>query len=194
MQTVGALDHASYNEPGAYSYEQLMLLIRRLGLGTPVVEQQFRRMVFNVVARNQDDHVKNVAFLMDREGAWSLAPAYDVIWAWKPGNPWLDCHQMSINGKRDRLHRRRPARDRRGGGPAARSRRGDPRGGRRGRRGLAGNRRGSRGRRAHLRADRPLAPPDAAGTLISRQRRRQQTSTRSARPLPAARSSRPARA
>jgi len=58
-------------------------------------------MVFNVVARNQDDHVKNIAFLMDREGAWSLAPAYDVIWAWKPGNLWLDSHQMSINGKRD---------------------------------------------------------------------------------------------
>lgn len=100
MQTVGALEHVSYNEPGTYSYEQLLLLIRRLGLGTPVVEQQFRRMVFNVVARNQDDHVKNVAFLMDRQGAWSLAPAYDVSWAWKPGNPWLDSHQMSINGKR----------------------------------------------------------------------------------------------
>ena len=101
MQTVGALEHVSYNEPGTYSYEQVLLLIRRLGLGTPVVEQQFRRMVFNVVARNQDDHVKNVAFLMDRDGAWALAPAYDVIWAWKPGNPWLDSHQMSINGKRD---------------------------------------------------------------------------------------------
>jgi serine/threonine-protein kinase HipA len=101
MQTVGALEHVSYNEPGTYSYEQILLLIRRLGLGTPVVEQQFRRMVFNVLARNQDDHVKNIAFLMDREGMWSLAPAYDVIWAWKPGNPWLDSHQMSINGKRD---------------------------------------------------------------------------------------------
>jgi serine/threonine-protein kinase HipA len=101
MQTVAALEHVSYNEPGTYSYEQVLLLIRRLGLGTPVVEQQFRRMVFNVVARNQDDHVKNIAFLMDREGAWSLAPAYDVIWAWKPGNLWLDRHQMSINGKRD---------------------------------------------------------------------------------------------
>jgi serine/threonine-protein kinase HipA len=100
MQTVGALEHVSYNEPGTYSYEQVLLLIRRLGLGTRVVEQQFRRMVFNVVARNQDDHVKNIAFLMDRRGAWSLAPAYDVIWAWKPGNLWLDSHQMSINGKR----------------------------------------------------------------------------------------------
>ncbi|MGH2831547.1 MAG: type II toxin-antitoxin system HipA family toxin [Solirubrobacteraceae bacterium] len=101
MQTVGALEHISYNEPGAYSYEQLMLLIRRLGLPTPVVEQQFRRMVFNVVARNHDDHVKNTAFLMDRDGAWSLAPAYDVIWAWQPGNVWLESHQMSINGRRE---------------------------------------------------------------------------------------------
>ncbi len=101
MQTVGALEHLSYNEPGTCSYEQVLLLIRKLGLGTPIVEQQYRRMVFNVVARNQDDHVKNIAFLMDRSGAWSLAPAYDVTWAWKPGNPWLDTHQMSINGKRD---------------------------------------------------------------------------------------------
>jgi serine/threonine-protein kinase HipA len=100
MQTVAALEHSSYNEPGTYSYEQALLLIRRLGLRTPDVEQQFRRMVFNVVARNQDDHVKNIAFLMDRTGAWSLAPAYDVVWAWQPGNRWLDSHQMSINGKR----------------------------------------------------------------------------------------------
>jgi serine/threonine-protein kinase HipA len=101
MQTVGALEHVSYNEPGTYSYEQLMLLIRRLGLPVPVAEQQFRRMVFNVLARNHDDHVKNVAFLMDRDGAWSLAPAYDVTWACKPGNPWLERHQMSINGRRE---------------------------------------------------------------------------------------------
>ncbi len=101
MQTVGALKHVSYNEPGTYSYEQLMLLIRRLDLDARTAEQQFRRMVFNVLARNQDDHVKNVAFLMGRDGVWSLAPAYDVIWAWQPGNPWLGSHQMSINGKRD---------------------------------------------------------------------------------------------
>ncbi|UUY06207.1 HipA domain-containing protein [Svornostia abyssi] len=101
MQTLGALEQVSYNEPGAYSYEQALLLIRRLGLGTPAVEQQFRRMVFNVVARNQDDHVKNIAFLMDRAGRWALAPAYDVTFAWQPGNRWLDAHQMTINGKRD---------------------------------------------------------------------------------------------
>ena len=70
-------------------------------MATPVAEQLFRRMVFNVVARNQDDHVKNIAFLMDRTGAWSLAPAYDLTWAYQPGNRWLDRHQMSINGKRD---------------------------------------------------------------------------------------------
>jgi len=103
MQTVGALEHSSYNEPGTYSYEQALTLIRRLGLGIPVAEQQFRRMVFNIVARNQDDHVKNIAFLMDREGAWALAPAYDVVWAWNPDSPWLQSHQMSVNGKRDRF-------------------------------------------------------------------------------------------
>lgn len=103
MQTIGALEHVSYNEPGAYSYERAILLIRKLGLSTPAAEQQFRRMVFNVVSRNQDDHVKNIAFLMDRDGAWSLAPAYDLTWSWKPGNPWVGAHQMSINGKRDDL-------------------------------------------------------------------------------------------
>ena len=101
VQTVGALEHVSYKEPGTYTYERALLLVRKLGLATPVVEQLFRRMVFNVVARNQDDHVKNIAFTMDRRGAWSLAPAYDVTWAWKPGNVWLESHQMSINGKRD---------------------------------------------------------------------------------------------
>ncbi len=145
MQTVGALEHVSYNEPGTYSYEQVLLLIRRLGLGTPVVEQQFRRMVFNVVARNQDDHVKNIAFLMDRQGAWSLAPAYDVIWAWKPGNPWLDTHQMSINGKRDGFS----VADLRAvaavGWTQARARRGDPRRGRRRRRGVERDRRARSG-------------------------------------------------
>jgi serine/threonine-protein kinase HipA len=101
MQTIGALEHVSYNDPGAYSYEQALLLLRRLGMATPAAEQLFRRMVFNVVARNQDDHVKNIAFLMDRSGAWTLAPAYDLTWAWQPGNRWLESHQMSINGKRE---------------------------------------------------------------------------------------------
>jgi serine/threonine-protein kinase HipA len=101
MQSLCALAHFDFNNAGAYAYEQAFLVIRQLNLPMATVEEQFRRMAFNIIARNQDDHVKNIAFLMGREGAWSLAPAYDVIWAWKPGNLWLDSHQMSINGKRD---------------------------------------------------------------------------------------------
>jgi serine/threonine-protein kinase HipA len=101
VQTLGALEHVSYNDPGIYSYERALLLMRKLGLDTGQVEQQFRRMIFNVVARNQDDHVKNIAFIMDRSGAWTLAPAYDVTFAFSPGNRWLNSHQMTINGKRD---------------------------------------------------------------------------------------------
>ncbi len=101
VQTLGALEHVSYDDPGIHSYERAMLLMRRLGIGTPLIEQQFRRMIFNIVARNQDDHVKNTAFIMDRSGAWTLAPAYDVTFAYKPGNPWLEGHQMTVNGKRD---------------------------------------------------------------------------------------------
>jgi serine/threonine-protein kinase HipA len=65
------------------------------------VEEQFRRMVFNVVARNQDDHVKNIAFLMDRRGQWSLAPAFDVMYAYNPSGAWTARHQMSLAGKRE---------------------------------------------------------------------------------------------
>jgi serine/threonine-protein kinase HipA len=103
MQTLGALDHISYKMPGVYGYDQAMLLMRRIGIELPQIEQLFRRMVFNVVARNQDDHVKNIAFLMDRAGRWSLAPAYDVTWACDPTNRWLQAHQMTINGKREQL-------------------------------------------------------------------------------------------
>jgi serine/threonine-protein kinase HipA len=101
MQTIGALEQVSYNEPGAYSYERVLILMRRLGLGTPQLEQQFRRMVFNVVARNQDDHVKNISLLMDRTGQWSLSPAYDLTYANDPANRWFNSHQMTINAKRD---------------------------------------------------------------------------------------------
>lgn len=101
MQTLGALEHISYNLPGAYGYEGALALVRRLGMGAAQTEELFRRMVFNVVARNQDDHVKNIAFLMDRAGVWSLAPAYDMTWAHAPGNRWLEAHQMTVNGRRD---------------------------------------------------------------------------------------------
>lgn len=100
-QTIAALDHVSFNEPGAYSYEQALTLMRRLGLDTTQIEQQFRRMVFNIVARNQDDHVKNISLIMNRDGVWSLSPAYDLTFAYNSGSPWLREHQMSVAGKRD---------------------------------------------------------------------------------------------
>jgi serine/threonine-protein kinase HipA len=101
MQSLAALAHFDFNQPGAHSYEQAFLVMRTLGLQTPAIEQMFRRMVFNVAARNQDDHVKNIAFLMDRAGRWTLAPAFDIAYAYRPGSPWTDQHQMSVNGKRD---------------------------------------------------------------------------------------------
>jgi serine/threonine-protein kinase HipA len=101
MQSLGALAHYDYNQPGAYSYEQALQVIRELGLPMAALEQQFRRMLFNVVARNQDDHVKNIAFLMDRDGRWSLAPAFDVTYSFNPGGAWTATHQMTLNGKAD---------------------------------------------------------------------------------------------
>ncbi|WP_205029898.1 type II toxin-antitoxin system HipA family toxin [Cereibacter sphaeroides] len=81
MQSLGAMQHFDFNDPASYSYEQAALTIRDLGLGMDVVEQQVRRAIFNVVARNQDDHVKNISFLMDRSGGWRLSPAYDVAYS-----------------------------------------------------------------------------------------------------------------
>src|SRR6185437_15165328 len=101
MQSLAALAHFDFNSAGAYSYEQAFDVIKRLGLPMRAREQQFRRMLFNVVARNQDDHVKNVAFLMDKAGHWSLAPAFDVTYAYNPAGLWTSRHQMTINGKTD---------------------------------------------------------------------------------------------
>lgn len=100
MQTLGALAHFDYNDPNAYSYEQASMVIRKLGLDKTAMEQLYRRMVFNVLAKNQDDHVKNISFLMDRSGEWRLAPAYDMTLSFAPGHRWIGAHQMSINGKR----------------------------------------------------------------------------------------------
>lgn len=101
MQSLGAMAHYDYNQAGLYSYENALQIIRSLGLGMDAVEAQFRRMVFNVIARNQDDHVKNIAFLMDRSGQWSLAPAFDMTYSYQPTGLWTSTHQMTINGKRD---------------------------------------------------------------------------------------------
>ncbi len=101
MQSLCALAHFDFNQAGAYAYEQALLTIRQLKLPMAVVEEQFRRMVFNLVARNQDDHVKNIAFLMNQQGQWSLAPAFDVTYSYNPSGPWTGSHQMTLNGKRD---------------------------------------------------------------------------------------------
>ena len=101
MQSLGALAHYDYNQPGAYSCEQALQVIRQLDLPMAAVEEQFRRMLFNVVARNQDDHVKNIAFLMNPQGQWSLAPAFDVSYSYNPKGVWTAQHQMTLNGKRD---------------------------------------------------------------------------------------------
>jgi serine/threonine-protein kinase HipA len=101
MQSLCALAHFDFNQAGAYAYEQALLTIRQLKLPMAAVEEQFRRMVFNIVARNQDDHVKNIAFLMNQQGEWSLAPAFDVTYSYNPSGSWTATHQMTLNGKRD---------------------------------------------------------------------------------------------
>ena len=101
MQSLCGLAHFDFNAAGAYSYEQALLTIRTLGLPMAAIEEQFRRMAFNIIARNQDDHVKNIAFLMDKNGTWSLAPAFDVTYSYNPLGAWTSSHQMTMNGKRD---------------------------------------------------------------------------------------------
>ncbi len=101
MQSLGALAHFDFNSSGLYAYEQALLILRQLRLPASAVEEQFRRMAFNIIARNQDDHVKNIAFLMDKAGNWSLSPAFDVSYSYNPTGNWTASHQMTMNGKRD---------------------------------------------------------------------------------------------
>lgn len=101
MQSLCALAHYDFNSAGAYAYEQALLAMRQLGLPMAAIEEQFRRMAFNIVARNQDDHVKNIAFLMNKRGQWSLSPAFDVSYSYNPNGDWTARHQMTLNGKRD---------------------------------------------------------------------------------------------
>jgi len=98
-QTLCAIAH--YDRDERYSYEQIFAIMRRLYLPYTEMEQMYRRMIFNVLARNQDDHTKNHSFSMDRSGKWSLAPAYDLCYAYSPTGKWTNRHQLSINGKRD---------------------------------------------------------------------------------------------
>ncbi len=106
MQSLCALAHYDTNRAGSHSYEQVFEVIRQLGLPESAIEEQYRRMVFNIVARNHDDHTKNIAFLMDRQGQWFLAPAFDLTYSYNPTGTWTACHQMTMNGKRDGYERR----------------------------------------------------------------------------------------
>ena len=103
MQTLGALSHIDYNVPGLCSYEQAARYMREIGISQKEIEQFYRRMVFNVLLVNQDDHVKNVSFLMDKQGRWRLAPAYDITFSYNLNNIWLKAHQMLINGKSENI-------------------------------------------------------------------------------------------
>ncbi|MBX9448875.1 MAG: type II toxin-antitoxin system HipA family toxin [Taibaiella sp.] len=100
MQTFCAIQHYDFNQILSYSYEQLFQTMRQLKLSYAAAEQMYRRMVFNILARNCDDHTKNFAFLMDTAGKWRLAPAYDICHAYRPDSDWVSQHNLSINGKR----------------------------------------------------------------------------------------------
>lgn len=105
-QSLCAMNHADYKKPGQYSYEQLFSVARQLRLSRAEAVEIYRRMVFNIVARNHDDHTKNTGFLLagPRE-QWQLAPAFDIAYSYKPGSPWVNSHQISLNGKRDNFVR-----------------------------------------------------------------------------------------
>lgn len=101
MQSLGAIAHYDFELAGAYSYEQALQVMKRINISRMEQEQMVLRAIFNVVGRNQDDHVKNIAFLMDKLGNWVLSPAYDMTYAFNPTGDYTSSHQMSLNGKRD---------------------------------------------------------------------------------------------
>lgn len=104
MQSLCGLRHFDFNQVGYYSYEQVFETMRMLRLPYPEAEQLFLRMVFNVLARNCDDHTKNFAFLMDQTGKWSLSPAYDICYAYRPGSLWVSAQSLMVNGKRENIN------------------------------------------------------------------------------------------
>jgi serine/threonine-protein kinase HipA len=101
LQSLCAVQHYDFNMAGAYGYEQALMTMRKMKLSKRQQMQLYRRMVFNVISRNQDDHTKNIAFLMDQDGSWSLSPAFDMTYSYNPSGQWTDRHQMTINGKRE---------------------------------------------------------------------------------------------
>lgn len=103
MQSLGAIAHITHKEPRICSYEMAAAYMREMKLPMIDIEQFYRRMVFNCIAVNQDDHVKNISFLMNRRGEWRLSPAYDVTYSYDVTNKWLSAHQMTINGKKSNI-------------------------------------------------------------------------------------------
>ncbi|RAI88018.1 type II toxin-antitoxin system HipA family toxin [Algoriphagus yeomjeoni] len=103
MQSLCGIRHFDFNQVGFYSYEQVFETMRMLRLTYPEAEQMFIRMVFNVLARNCDDHTKNFAFLMDKTGKWRLSPAYDICYAYRPGSLWVSAQSLMVNGKRENI-------------------------------------------------------------------------------------------
>ncbi|HAS8437231.1 type II toxin-antitoxin system HipA family toxin [Vibrio vulnificus] len=104
VQTLNGLAHIDYKNPGSFSYAELFGIARQLKLSAVDAEQLFKRMTFNIIARNHDDHSKNFAFMLKKD-RWSLAPAYDLAYSYKPGSKWVNSHWMSLNGKRDNFTR-----------------------------------------------------------------------------------------
>lgn len=104
VQTLNGIAHVDYKKPGSFSYAELFGIARQLKLSAPEAEQLLKRMTFNIIARNHDDHSKNVAFILKND-KWSLAPAYDLAYSYKPGSKWVNSHWMSLNGKRDNFSR-----------------------------------------------------------------------------------------
>jgi serine/threonine-protein kinase HipA len=103
VQTLCALQHFDYNDMFGYSYEQVFQTMRILRLKYPEAEQMFKRMVFNVLAINYDDHTKNFGFIFKKGGNWELAPAYDVCFSYDPTNVWVSQQTLSVNGKRQQI-------------------------------------------------------------------------------------------
>ena len=105
IQTFCAMQHYNFNEVRSFSYEQMFQTMRILRLPYPQADQVFRRMIFNVLARNCDDHTKNFSFRLKKDQNWDLAPAYDMCHAYRPESDWVSQQALSINGKRKNISR-----------------------------------------------------------------------------------------
>ncbi|PKH87639.1 type II toxin-antitoxin system HipA family toxin [Colwellia sp. Bg11-28] len=105
VQTLNGLEHVSYKQIGSYSYAELFNTARKLKLSPDDAMQLFKRMVFNVISRNHDDHAKNFGFMLDKDHKWQLAPAYDLAYSYKPDSHWVSKHWMTLNGKQDNFTR-----------------------------------------------------------------------------------------